>query len=161
MRLYITSSAVVSWQPQSDGRIVVREQHSDIYGIPYFMDYLAAAGTTLATVNAGLAAHAQTISDALNANEVASNVVNAMNQIYPTMRYSTNADGIAALRAFYLTATSWDCVRMGNFIFNLNLNDVSLETVFGVAAGAPLTALKARLANAAATYTTIIASTGQ
>ncbi len=157
----IVNSAVTTFAPQADGRIAVKEQHSDLYGGPHYMEYLAAAGTTQASIQAGLPAHAQTISDQLNANEVASNVQNALLQIFPVMRFSTNADGIAALRAFYLTATSWDSVRMGNFIAGLNLSDASLESVFGVAAGAPLAALKTRLANDASTYAATIASVGQ
>jgi hypothetical protein len=57
--------------------------------------------------------------------------------------------------------TGWPAAQMGNFINSLNLSDVSLENVFGVSAGAQLTALKTRLTNLAATYAAGITSAGQ
>ena len=97
----------------------------------------------------------------LTNNEIAKNMANALLQIGPTNDYSTPAQNIAALQAWWATATGWPAAQMGNFINSLNLSDVSLENVFGVSAGAQLTALKNRLTTCAATYAAGMASAGQ
>jgi hypothetical protein len=154
----IVASSVIEDRAQADGRRSIREQHTDQLGLNYYMQYLADASFVATSL---LATHAAQISADLTANEIANNLANALNQIMPTNNYSTPAQNIANLRAVYASLSQWDSCRLGNFIFNLNLSDVSLENVFGVAAGAPLAALKAKLAAQAADYVAAMAQTGQ
>ena len=59
----IISSSFVYANPQSDGRTVVKEQHTDDQGNDYFVDYVAEVGTD---INAHLAASAEALNDSFS-----------------------------------------------------------------------------------------------
>lgn len=160
MTATIVSSTIITDSEQKDTRRVIREKHVDSLAAVYYFDYICLLTDTPSN---NLAGHAAQILTQQAAAEIAGNVANALaNAVFtPQFNYSTQAQNIAAFRAFYLTATAWDACRMGNYIQGLGLTDTSLETLFGVSAGAQLTALKANLAAAAASYVAAIAQVGQ
>ena len=155
----IVSSVVVSDSPQIDGRRWIHERHTDSLGATYDYWWMAEIG---AVDTQFLATHAGQLLSQLAVNEIAANTLAALNQGVPplTYNYSTTAQGIVALQAFWATATGWPAAQMGNYINSLALSDATLENIFGVTAGAQLTALKAVIAQCVSAYAAGSASVG-
>ena len=147
----ITSSVVVTDQAQHDGRRWIHERHTDSLGKTYEYWWMAEIG---AVATAQLAGHATQLLSDLAIAEIAANTLAALNQGVPalTFNYSTTAQGIVALQAFWQAATGWPAAQMGNYINSLALPDATLENIFGVTAGAQLTALKAVIAQCVSAY---------
>ncbi len=154
----IVSSAVIDDRAQRDGRRAVREQHVDDQAVVYTVDYLAEQGADTA---APLAARAVQLAADLAAAELAANVQAAYAQGAATFRWATVAAFRTAVRQAFQTATAWDAARLGKYISGLGLTDNQYQTIFGVSAGAQLTALKARIATLAGHYDSVIADQGQ
>ena len=154
----IVSSQVVEDRVQKDGRRAIRERHVDHLGNAYEFAWMAAAG---ASASAQLAGHASQLETDLAAAETDRNLGNAYDQIMPTIQHSTLVQFRNALRAAFQTATRWEVVRLGKFVNSLGLSDAQLINLFGVNAGAQLTALKAKLSSLAAKHDDVITQQGQ
>jgi hypothetical protein len=156
--LPIVSSVVVQDAAQRDGRRAVRERHTDQLGLTCDVFYLAEAA---ASAPAALAVHAGVIDAGLITAELDANERAALAQQSPTFNYCTLAQFRTRLRQRFSEFTGWDLVRLGKFINGLGLSDAQLQSLFGVSAGAQLTALKTKLANMAAHYDAVTADQGQ
>lgn len=156
----IVASAIVERAPQRDGRMSVREQHTDHLGVNYFAAWLADNGMNLMQILLNRAAQ---ISADLTAGEIAANIsavlANPVNAS-PSFNYSTVNQNLNAIRAIYATLTSWQVCCLGRYFNGLNLTDTQLKNIFNVN-DAQLPALKTRLANQAADYDAAAAQTGQ
>lgn len=129
----IVSSAVVDFAPQIDGRIFVREQHLDSFGVNHSQSYLATEGTTLAQANVACAAKDAAITAQMTANEIQTNI----NQVSTfgkfatiTLNESTGAQNITVFRAQYALMTQLQSVFTGEYLSTLS--DASLELTFSM-----------------------------
>ena len=154
----IVSSQIAGQTTQRDGRISVDERHTDNIGAVWNFGYLVAGNADL---NALLASHATAIAAQLNAGEIAANVDQVTT--YGSLAvlrfdYSTQAQGLAALRTAYQSATQLQAIMIGDFLSSLT--DVQLQNIFNITAGQVTTLRANKLTPAANTVAAIRAAAG-
>lgn len=155
----IVASSITAQTPQRDGRIAVDERHTDNIGAVWNNGYLAKATDDL---NALLSSHATSIAAQLNAGEIAANVdqVTTYGSLAVIrLNYSTQAQGLAALRTAYQNATQLQAVMIGDFLSSLT--DAQLQNIFSMTAGQVTTLRANKLTPAANTASAIRAAAGQ
>jgi hypothetical protein len=155
----IVSSEITATNVQKDGRIWVRELHTDQVAVQYVRNYLANATDDL---NAALAAYAIILSSNINLAEIASNVASVtLNGSLATISlvYSTAADNRAAGRAAYLNSTRTEAIMIGDFLNTLT--DAQLANIFNITTGQAATLRTNKLAPAASLATSIRSAMGQ
>jgi hypothetical protein len=133
----IVSSIIVSDSPQRDSRRWIHEVHTDQLGIAYdFFTLIAAIADAVAMLNARAAWKTQDLID----SEIASNLANitTFGKLATfSLKYSTQAQNAAAIRAAYLAATAGSpsggmvAMLIGDFLYGFT--DAQLAVAFGVA----------------------------
>lgn len=129
MAVNIASSIAVAAQLEIDGRFWVTETHTDIFGLKYNINYLAAAGFDY---QSALVDHAQDLSDNLAASEIANNfqlTETLGKNAAPVTHYSTAAANVAALSAAWHTLLNQQAIFIGEYLNTLS--NATLQAVFG------------------------------
>jgi hypothetical protein len=157
----ITSSVVSFSVAQKDGRIWVREVHSDATGVGATDDYLGASdaqSTAQATANARALVLNVTLADAEFATK---RLVNASPL---PLRWQTAAQLLARIRAAYKSSSTVQQARLAKWVLarivDGTVTDLQLQNAFGLT-GAQWTALKARMQTLADQQTAIDAAVGE
>lgn len=159
MAATIISSIVAEQSQQSDGRLWVREIHTDSVGVLYFVIYLAPNATGIA---AQLAANAVLVLAYAAQAEIGANIngVTTLGSLFaPTFVYSSVAVNVAALRAAYSSSTQFQAIMIGDFLSTLT--DGQLQTAFGLTAGQVATLRTNKLTPASNLASNIRAAAGQ
>lgn len=137
----ITSSVVAAQDVQSDGRIWVREVHTDSLGFQWVITYLAPNAS-------GISAHLAASAVSVLANAVSSELANDIAQIQqfgslavPTFNYATLSQVIVAIRAAFLTASSLVAINISDWLNARSFAE--LQSAFGFANVAAYNAYKA------------------
>jgi hypothetical protein len=137
----ITSSVVAAQDVQIDGRIWVREVHTDSLGFQWVITYLAPNAS-------GIAAHLAASAISVLANAVSSELANDIAQIEQsgslavlTFNYATLSQVIVAVRAAFPTATAMMAVNISDWLNTRSFAD--LQSAFGFANVAAYNAYKA------------------
>lgn len=155
----IVSSSIVAQDVQRDGRIWVRELHTDQVGAQYTRQYLAGA---LDNLNAALAAYATQLAIDIATTEIGADLAAILRDgsaAVVTTVYATLAQIRTALRNAYQNATRQDAIMLGDFLSSLT--DAQLQTLFSMTAGQVTTLRANKLTPAATTAAAIRAAAGQ
>ena len=154
----ISSSVVVSNDPQHDGRAWIRERHTDNFGVTHDVLYLWNSTTdpALATL---LTTHATNLAASLQAGEIAANVAKVEQlgaaAVYST-NYSTQAENDLAVRQAFLPATGALALTIGAF-----LNTVGAARLTAAFSLGSVVALQAVLVTLNTNANTMTAAKGQ
>ena len=154
----IVSSTIAANDAQADGRLDVREHHTDHLGGLHVRRYLAASAENL---NAALAAHALRLVDILREREIAQNIAAILTDgrlAVTTTQHSTAAENFAELRERYASMTRVEAIFAGDFLGSLT--NAQLQTAFSMTSGQVNTLRTNKLTPAQNAATTIRATTG-
>lgn len=154
----IVSSVISDDAAQRDGRRWITELHTDHLGEQYRFAYLGPAGVD---ANAILSARVSGIAQALIDREVGRNVEEIMrlgSEATPTLRHSTVAENVLALRQAYASAARLEAIMAGDYLSART--DAQLRTAFSMTAAQVTTLRTNKLTPAANAAATIRAASG-
>lgn len=139
----IVSSIIVVDRSQVDGRRKIVEHHTDHVGVVHVLRYMIAAG---GNAGAGLATRAAELLERLEAQEIIRHVTAVSERgsaAVIVLVHVTAAQAREALREALREARGIVLANLAEFC--LTLSNAQLQSLFGVAAEAETTALRARL----------------